>query len=129
MTSDKCTSTRKATSQCSYNLICRCARQLTTRHAGLICRHIVLRYFAIFIHDLVPSDATELGILSPISVTVTAETSAVCLIDFHPKNIIYTIEGWNYYADKVLFSNCLHIAVILTLNTLTDNNVRHSLIC
>ena len=51
-------------------------------------------------------------------VTFTAEPSAVSFINLHPTKT--HIEGENYYADR-LFSNCLRAAVIMTLNTHTEN--------
>ena len=48
------------------------------------------------------------------------------LIGLHPTNI--NLKGVNWYADTVLFSNCLHICVILTFTTLTDNDVGSSCI-
>ena len=50
-------------------------------------------------------------------VTVTTKIYVVSFIGFHPTNT--HLEGGNYYSDKSLFLlKCLHIAVILTLNTL-----------
>ena len=48
------------------------------------------------------------------------------LIGFHP--IKMHVEDGNYYADYLLFSNCLRIAVILTLNMLTDSEMGTSCI-
>ena len=72
-------------------------------------------YFAISTHDPVPSDASELCLLSHMGGTARAETFAVSFIDFQK--------------TKHHLHCCLHIAVILTLNTLTDNNMWHGLIC
>ena len=69
--------------------------------------------FVIFIHDSVPSNSNELYILL---LTATADTSIVRFIGFNPTNI--HLDG-NDYGDKLLFLNCLHIAVILTSDTLT----------
>jgi len=70
---------------------------------------------SVSIHDLVLYDSSELCSLSHTGVTATAESSTVCFIVFHPTKTC--LEGGNYYADKLLFSNYLHIEVIMTLNT------------
>ena len=46
--------------------------------------------------------------------TATAATSVVSFIGFHPTKS--HLEDGNYYADKSLFSYCLHTSVILTCN-------------
>ena len=79
-------------------------------------------YFAIFIHDPVSNDSNELRFLSHTGVTATAEIPVV-FIGFHPKK---NLEVWNYYEDKLVFSNCLRVAVIVTLNTLTNNETSTS---
>ena len=80
-------------------------------HASLVCRHIGLCYFAIFIH--VPNDSNKLCIISN---TATTKTSVVSLRGLQP--VTAHVEGGNYYADKLLFLNCLRFAVFVTLNTL-----------
>jgi len=62
--------------------------------------------------------SNKLRILSHTGVTATAEISVSC-IRFHSTKT--NLEGGYYYVDKLLFSNCLHIAVILTWNMFTDN--------
>ena len=57
-------------------------------------------------------------------VTATAEISVVNFINLSIKTYL---EGGNYYAAKLLFSNRLPIAVIFTLNTLSDNDIRDQL--
>jgi len=54
-----------------------------------------------------------------MGVTDTAESSVVRFIDGHPTKP--HLEGGNYYVDKLIVFNCLYIAVMLNLNTLTDN--------
>ena len=54
-----------------------------------------------------------------MGVTVTAETSVVRFILFHPTNT--NIDGGNRNEDNLVFSNGLHIAVIVTLNTFMGN--------
>jgi len=54
-------------------------------------------------------------------VTIATKSFVVGVIDFHTKQ--NHLEGGNYYGAKLLFVNCLRVEVILTLNTLTDNNV------
>jgi len=57
-------------------------------HAGPVCRHIVLCYFAIFIHVPILNASNELGILSETGVIATTEASVVLFVGFHPtKNI------------------------------------------
>ena len=51
--------------------------------------------------------------------TVTAETFVLSVTRFHPSKP--RLAGVDYYADKLLFSNCMCITVMLPLNTLTDN--------
>jgi len=53
-----------------------------------------------------------------LDLTATAETATVHLIGFHPTKT--HLDGAKYYADKLVFSICLHTAVILTLCTLMD---------
>ena len=50
-----------------------------------------------------------------MGLTATVETYIV-----HITGVKINLED---YACKLLFSNCLHIAVMLTLNKLTDNEV------
>ena len=71
-----------------------------------------LCYFAIFIHGPVLKGLNELDIISHKGETATV----VRCIGFHPTKTIM-----NCYADKLLFSNCLRIAVLYTLNTLMNN--------
>ena len=54
--------------------------------------------FTFFIHDPVPNDSNELSVRSHTGVTVTAETSVVSVIDFHPTKT--HPEGGNYYANR-----------------------------
>ena len=87
--------------------------------ASLDCRHIVLSYFAIFIHDTVLNDSNERCILTRTGVTPTAETSIAKCINFpQQQNFILKIG-----TIIQMSSNYLHITVSLTLNTLTDNEV------
>jgi len=83
--------------------------------------HLVwhLNYFAIFIQVPVPKYSTHLCILSHTHAAVMAEICVIRFIGFHVTNT--HLEGVSYYGAMLLFSNCLHIVVILTLNTLTDN--------
>ena len=52
--------------------------------------------------------------------TLPAETSVVGFIGFHTKT---HLEGEKYYADKLLFTNYLCMAVIVTLILPTENEV------
>ena len=70
-------------------------------------------YFAIFNHVPVPKDSNELRIISETGVTATTETSVKCFIGFHPTKT----------RQVKLYSNCVRIAVSLTLNTLADNEM------
>ena len=73
----------------------------------------LLCYFAIFSHVPVLNGCNEPCVISHTDVTAKAETSVVNVIGIHP--IKTHLKGGNYYADKLLFSNCLHIAVNLTV--------------
>ena len=79
-----------------------------------------LCYFAIFTQDPVLNDSNELCIISHTGGTVRADTSVVSFIGFHPTT--NCLESRNYYADKLLFSNCLRIAVNLTSTDSSDSN-------
>ena len=68
-----------------------------------------LCYFSIFIHYMVPTMPTNYVLYRII---LTKEAIVLLLIGLHPAYI--NNQGGNYYADNVLFSNCLHICVILT---------------
>ena len=57
----------------------------------------------------------------------TTEISVVRFTGFHPTQ--HQLEDGNDCADNLLFSNCLRIAVIITLNTLTDNKMGTSRTC
>ena len=70
-------------------------------------------YFAIFSHVPVLNGCNEPCIISLMDVTATAETSVVNVIGFHLTKT--NLEGGNYYGDKLLFYNCLPIAVNLTV--------------
>ena len=102
----------------------------------LICRHIVsqlppycfstaailfLGRFCNFLSCSGPNDSNELCILSHMGVTATAEASVVRFIGFRPTKT--HLEGRNYSAEFFLFSNGLPIAVIVTLNAPTDNEM------
>ena len=52
-------------------------------------------------------------------VIAIGETSYVCFVCVHPRKT-YTEGGNCNYADKLLFSNCLRVGVMLTLNRLTE---------
>ena len=80
----------------------------------------MLCFFPISIHDPIPDDSNKLCVLSPNG-TVRAKTSVASFIGFQPTKT--HLEDGNYYADKLLFSSCLRIAGILTLNMLVENNV------
>ena len=58
-------------------------------------------------------------VLSHTGLTATAEISIVSVFSFH--STVTHLGGGNCYADKLLFLNCLRIAVIVTLDTLTDD--------
>ena len=78
-----------------------------------------LGYFVIFAHDPVPNDSNMLCIILHMGITATGEICIVSFIGFHPTKT--HLEGGNYYAAKFLFSNCVRIAIISTLNMLLDN--------
>ena len=80
-------------------------RLRTVDAPGITIGHAVhvLYYFAIFSHDPVSNISNEPCISSHTDVTATAETSVVRFISFHP--IKTNLEGGNYYAYKLLFSN------------------------
>ena len=42
---------------------------------------------------------------------------------FHPTKTKTHLEGGNYYIDKLVFSKCLRIVVIVTVNTLTAGTI------
>jgi len=74
--------------------------------------YVVFRLFCHFQSRSGPNNSHEPCFLSHTSVTVTAETSVIGFIGSHP--IKSHLEGGNYYAGKLLFSNSLRNAVILT---------------
>ena len=90
-------------------------------HARLVCRHNVIYYFAIAIsiHVPIPTDFTDLCILSHTDASAIAETSVVRFLGSHVTKT--HLEDVNYYGTNLLFSNCLRIVVMLTLNTFTHN--------
>ena len=59
--------------------------------------------------------------------SATTEISVVSCIDFHVTKS--HLKGKNSYVDKLLCSNSLHIAIIFTSNTLTDNEVGTNNVC
>jgi len=71
--------------------------------------HLISRFC--HFHDPVPDDSYELCVISLMGV--------VGLFYKFPPNTIHP-EGGNYYVDKLLFKSCLRIAVIVILNTLTE---------
>ena len=48
-----------------------------------------------------------------MSATDTTETCVASFVGFHTQN---NLEDGSYYADKLVFLNCLHIAVIVIAN-------------
>ena len=74
-------------------------------------QHASLCYFAIFIQDPVPNDSNELYI---IFFRIRLKKSVVRFIIFQTTKT--HLDMGNYYADKLLFSNCLLTAVILSLH-------------
>ena len=72
-----------------------------------------------FMHDPVPNDSNELYILSHTSVTTTAEISFF----YRYPQAKTLLQGVNYYAEKLLFSNDLPIGVTMNMITLTDNQM------
>ena len=81
------------------------------RARNLVYRHIAFMLFCHFKSCSGPNDYNELRIISHMDVTATAETSIGSFIGFHLTKT--HLEGGNYYANTLLFSTCLHIAVIL----------------
>ena len=76
------------------------------RYARLFGRHIVFMLVCHFHSRFAPNDSNEICIVSPTGLTATPNTH---------------VESGNNYAVKLLFSQCLRIAVCAALNTCMDN--------